>query len=495
MKKRGKTTQNGQSSPQAEALARLKLLLSDEENAQLEAEMARPLFPAIRINPLKARPEQLADWAQRYGWELKPIPYCSSGWWLAAARVSPSHTLEHLLGQVYIQDAASMLPAELFDLEGLATPLILDMAASPGGKTTHLVSRTADHGLVIANDSSPDRIMALRLVLQTWGATSTAVTRYPGEKFGSWFPDTFDRVLLDAPCSMQNLRSTEAHPMRAISAKEQQNLAKRQARLLASALQAVKIGGQVVYSTCTLAPEEDEAVIDALLKAFPRKFEVENLGKHLPLAAPALASVGTHAFDPRVTQAARLWPHIYHTSGFFAALLRKSAAMDRTPLEPPLRPMQNRGLVQLSSPEMAALSDYLFGVYAFDLWKVLGELGLDLWKRESGMVYALPTLYFQHFEGFPFQALGLLAGEQTPQGFVPSHEWVSRFYRDFTGGRYTLSEEHVAGWLRGEDIQGSPGAESPSGSMVIVQDEQGRFLGRGKVQANRLKNLLPRRLA
>ena len=85
-----------------------------------------------------------------------------------------------------------MLPVELFDLKPDSDQLILDMAASPGGKTTHLISRSGDQSLVIANDSSPDRVTALRLVLQTWGAANTAVTNFPGEKFGGWFPETFD---------------------------------------------------------------------------------------------------------------------------------------------------------------------------------------------------------------------------------------------------------------------------------------------------------------
>jgi 16S rRNA (cytosine1407-C5)-methyltransferase len=210
----------------AEALARYRPLLGEDEFAQLVAELERPLYTAIRINPLKVDPQPaLSGWIERYGWTVQPVPYCEHGYWITAARVSPSQTIEHRLGYYYIQDAASMLPVELFDFSGHDAPLMLDMAASPGGKTTHMIARSGDRGLVIANDSSPSRINALRLVLEQWGAVSPAVTRFPGENFGSWFPDTFDRVLLDAPCSMQNLRSTEAHPMRPISDKERGALA------------------------------------------------------------------------------------------------------------------------------------------------------------------------------------------------------------------------------------------------------------------------------
>jgi hypothetical protein len=148
---------------------------------QLVAELERPLYTAIRINPLKVDPQPaLSGWIERYGWTVQPVPYCQHGYWITAARVSPSQTIEHRLGYYYIQDAASMLPVELFDFSGPDAPLMLDMAASPGGKTTHMIARSGDRGLVIANDSSPSRINALRLVLEQWGAVSPAVTRFPG---------------------------------------------------------------------------------------------------------------------------------------------------------------------------------------------------------------------------------------------------------------------------------------------------------------------------
>ncbi len=214
---RRKVKTQPQESPKESALERFKTLLSARELELLLAELQKPLDPAFRVNPLKAQAGAVSYWAERYGWELYPVPYCAEGWRVGSAKTSLSQTIEHRLGFYYIQDAASMLPVELFDWEGLDEPLVLDMAASPGGKTTHLVAKTGDRGLVLANDSSADRITPLRLVLQNWGALHSAVLNFHGEKYGSWFPNTFDRVLLDAPCSMQGLRSSEAHPMRGIS--------------------------------------------------------------------------------------------------------------------------------------------------------------------------------------------------------------------------------------------------------------------------------------
>lgn len=476
------------------ALERFRPLLGEDEFARLLAELERPLPPAIRINPLKVDPASaLEDWRQRYGWQLLPVPFCPTGWRLTQSGTPPGQTIEHRLGQYYVQDAASMLPVELFEFAALAAPLTLDLAASPGGKTTHIAARTRDRGLVIANDASAGRITALRLVLEQWGAVNSAVTRFPGESFGLWFPETFDRVLLDAPCSMQGLRSSAARPMRPISEKEQGALAQRQMRLLESALRAARLGGQVVYSTCTLAPEENEAVLDALLKRYPAAFEIVDLSGQLPAPAPALASDGRQVFEPSVTGAARLWPQRFGTSGFFAALLHKQAPLGPAAgVAAPQRPLERSGFEPLSRAQAQALAEDLLSAYAFDLPAVLDAHALSLWRR-GRLVYAVPQLYLARFSGLPVQALGLPLGETLPEGFSPSHPWVTRFSDGFLQGRYPLAEEHLDAWLRGEDIRSRPLPGYPPGKVVIVTDGQGRMLGRGRVLPDRLKNLLPRR--
>ena len=492
----------GQSSPGkpepkigADGPEKYRFFLSGEEFARLEAALQKRLEPAFRINPLKVVPQlALEDWQARYAWQVHPVPFCDTGWWVSHSPAPISQTIEHRLGLYYIQDAASMLPVELFDWQAVKKPLILDMAASPGGKTTHLVSKTGDQGLVMANDSSHSRVTALRLVLQTWGAASSVVTSFPGEKFGDWFPETFDRVLLDAPCSMHNLRSTDSHPVRPISEKERASLAVRQAHLLASAFMAVKPGGQVVYSTCTLAPDEDEGVLQALLDRFPSgTVTIENVHRRLPVPAPALASDGKVIYDPEVQHAARLWPHLYDTSGFFAALITKLDSVGVGSQSSPSRPLEKTGLERQSVREENQLGQQLIDQFGYDLSATLEMLDLSLWKR-GGVIFSIANPFLERFRDFPFEAAGLLLGEQTPQGFQLSHEWVARFSMHFKQGRYCISEEIVPAWLRGEDIHDLPTGGFPAGSLVIVVDSQDRLLGRGKVQTRRLKNLLPRRL-
>ncbi len=496
MGKRKRTTPKSSTSSSSieAALERFQPLLIPAEFDALMAELDRPLYPALRANPLKCDPQpSLEAWARRYGWQLRPVPFCEDGRWVIAAENSISQPIEHRLGFYYIQDASSMLPPELFDFDGLESPLVLDLAASPGGKTTHLLSRTGDRGLVLANDSSQERLAALRVVLQNWGATSSAVTHFPGEKFGAWYPETFDRALLDAPCSMQGLRVTEGHPLRPITGREQAALALRQAGLLESALRAVKVGGQVVYSTCTLSPEEDEAVLDSLLRKFPGAFQVDDLSCRLDRPAPALGQDGARTFDPAVRNAARLWPHIFSTAGFFAARLTKLAPLQSLSQEPPARSLDQAGFNPLSQRESAAWASRLAELYGLDVSGLLASLDLELWRRGDHL-YLFPLSYLQYFAHLPVQSAGMLLGEDAAEGFTPSHEWVARFGMHFTAGTFCLPAGALPAWLRGEDIPGQPSGSLPPGRVVAVFDEEGRLLGRGKVLSARLKNLLPRRL-
>ena len=480
-------------SPREAALERFRPLLEPVEFLHLLAALERPLYPSLRLNLLKTTPEKLVDLSKKYGWQMENVPFCAAGWWVKETRQPISQTIEHRLGQYYIQDAASMLPVELFDPPDSPAPLILDMAASPGGKTTHLIDCTGDRGLVIANDSSRSRITALQLVLKAWGAVGTAITCFPGERFGDWFPETFDRVLLDAPCSMQGLRSTESRPMRPITSRERDSLTDRQFRLLASALRALKTGGQVVYSTCTLTPEENEGVLENLLRRYPASVQVVDLSHRLPRPAPALSVAGDQTFSTQIGGALRMWPHIFGTAGFFAALLVKTAPIEISPSPPPFRPWAVSGLVELPKTEKAFLTGLLQDGYGFDLVPLLERFDWQLYRR-ADVVFAHPSRLTADFSGLPFLSAGLPVGEFSPSGFILSHEWAVRFESDFPAGRFSIPQERVGAWQRGEDLHGIHAPAAQPGKIVLVQDETGNFLGRGRALADRLKNLLPVRV-
>lgn len=478
--------------PSESRLEFYRSLLDPADFDQLLQAIQRPLVPAIRINTLKTRVQQaLATWPGRYGWQVEPVPYCSTGWRIVGGR-DLARTPEHKLGSYYIQEAASMLPAELFRLEG--EPLVLDLAAAPGGKTTHLVSRLGDRGLVVANDSSSSRIAPLRANLQDWGATNTAIANYRGEVWGGWFPETFDRVLLDAPCSGESLRTAERRRSRPVSDRERKALRAQQVRLLVSGFHALKPGGELVYATCTLHPDEDEAVLEELLSRYPKSVEVASAAHVIRSpAAPALLTDGVRQFDPAVQRAVRLWPHLYDTAGFFAALLRKRESIPAHPQRRPSRPLSERGFRPAQPRVRAELMSSLHQQYGFDLEAVAQRQSLALWER-GRQLFALPETYLALLGDLPVVAAGMLLAEREGDSLVPSHELVSRFGASFSGGRLSISAEEGKRWLRGYDLRGRSPPDVPRGSVVVIEDQAGRILGRGKVLGNRIRNLLPRRL-
>lgn len=478
----------------AEAMQRIQPLLPARDFEALTFELVQPLRQAIRLNPLKVNPQTaIVDWRQRFGWKVSPIPFCNHGYWIEDAQTPISKPMEYHFGQYYIQDAASMLPVELFEFQS-EHPLVLDMAASPGGKTTHLLANIKDKGFVLANDASKSRLTALQLVLQNWGALNVGVTSFNGESFGQWYANTFDAVLLDAPCSMQNLRNTENHPMRAITDTERQNLSGRQQRLLLSALQAAKVGGEVVYATCTLSPEEDEMVLDQIKKLLGNQIEIVDMNHRLPQPANAFAFLGERDFDPEVRNGLRIWPHLFRTSGFFSAKIRKLASFGaENQTQAPYRDMRDLGWLPIMGNDHNWLNGYLLNEYGFDgpNWTEQEDVALIRYKDK---VFAFPRTYFNAFDGLPVQMLGLLMGQIQGEHFLLDHDFMTRFHAHFPTGRITVDEQQEQAWLRGEDLHELSLADQPNGKFLISINQAGNYIGLGKVTKGRFRNLLPRRV-
>jgi 16S rRNA (cytosine1407-C5)-methyltransferase len=478
---------------QSEMLLRFKPLLSGQDYSRLILEIEKPLAPSLRWNPLKTTADNtFSTWVDRYQWQVTPVPFCPNGYWINESPIPISKTVEHSLGHYYIQDAASMLPVELFQFKDVSQPLILDMAASPGGKTNHLVSRTMDQGLVIANDSSRDRLTALRLVLQNWGACKTAVTNYPGEYFGKWFPEIFDFILLDAPCSMQGLRETDAHSLKPITQKEIETLARRQTHLLESAIAALKIGGQVVYSTCTLTLEENEGVLNSVLERFGSAIQIESVDDILTSPAPGITSYGGQNFDPQVSRSARLWPTNYGTAGFFAARIRKLGIVDHQHKSAPDRPLAQVGWYEIDQTARKKIIESVMQIYGIHLTQILDEYKLQLWQFKNSL-HLFPARFIEQFSNLPVQSLGLPLCELQGDEFILSHEFVTRFGRLATSNLFSLEEEQLWTWMRGEDLDVTklPGNDYP---VWIIKDYLQRTIGVGKHSTHRLRNMLPKRI-
>lgn len=465
---------------------RFRPLVPPEEQAAYAAALNLTIPTAIRMNPRKLHITSADTLQTRYGWQLEQVPFCDSGYrFTNSPSINPGKTSEHRSGAFYIQDSASMLPVSLFDPQKLQdSPLILDMAASPGGKTTHLISASNDRAMILANDGSASRITALKKVLKNWGSVNHAVTNFPGERFGDWFPNTFDAILLDAPCSMQGLVSSDTHPIRPITEREEKALAARQLQLLGSALKALKPGGQLVYSTCTLSPLEDEAVVDALLKTYPGIVRIENAQRRLPFPAPGIASDGINSFDPALVHTVRLWPHRYQTAGFYAALLSKTDETASANQIAPERDWDKSGFHSLSAKEAAVIAAALAPVIGFDLRTDDHQLTM----RESEL-WELPDEKFAPWmRSLPLKSVGMRVASQTSGGWIPDFDWVSLNIARILHNRYQMEPELTQRWLEGHDLHIElPGLKK--GTILYMMDEYNVPLGAGFVSGGRIRNL------
>lgn len=471
-------------------LERYMEILGQQGYQDLLSTLEKPLPGAIRINTLKVDPHRsIEKWRRSYNWDIRPVPYYEHGWQVRDPEVSISRTIEHSMGEYYVQDAASMLPVSLFDRSKFNHSLILDMAASPGGKTTHISDITHDGSLIIANDGSASRIQALKVVLQNWGAINFAITNYPGEQVGKWFPDTFDAILLDAPCSMENLRHGIHQEARQTTTTERLRLSQRQFLLLESAFEALKSGGQLVYATCSLAPEEDEMVLDALLKKYPRQARIVEIPKSM-IDAPGLTRFNGQELKPSLRNALRLWPHIADTSGFFCTKIGKMSPVSNREQEIPSRDFAKTGLRALQANEVTQISRAISDDFGFEILDAMDSSGFDLFSRNN-TIFLVPHRFHSEFNTLPFHSLGMQIGRFIGQTFQPTHEFLSRFGYHFSKGIVYLPDEQVGLWMAGMDLRSDLPKAPADGRTSLVMDNHGRILGGGKVQANRLRNLLP----
>jgi len=240
------------------------LTASDYANTLRSFALAKPV--TFRINTLRSSEENVLSDIQRSGLRTIPIPWCPLGHQLVQGTLRQLQELpsSHNDG-LYIQGASSMLAAHALQVK--PEMRVLDLCAAPGSKTSQFAATMGNRGMLVANDRSRKRLYRLREILQRLGATNVEVLCGSGERLGQTHADCFDRVIVDAPCSGEG-RFRKDRPIRIArwNVQEVRKLAKLQEQLLIAALRCVVIGGLVVYATCTFSPEENEFVLEKVLK-------------------------------------------------------------------------------------------------------------------------------------------------------------------------------------------------------------------------------------
>nr|CAG4646299.1 EOG090X07AW [Macrothrix elegans] len=282
----------------------------------LEAnETPRPI--TIRTNTLKTRRRDLATALINRGVNLDPIGKWSKvGLVIYNSQVPIGATPEYLAGHYMLQGASSFLPVmALAPQEG---DKVLDMAAAPGGKTTHIAALLKNTGMVVANDANPERAKAIVGNLHRLGVTNSVVISYDGRVLPQ-LTKGYDRVLLDAPCSGTGVISKDPSAKTSKDKKDIQRCSLLQKELIVAAIDSVKVGGYVVYSTCSILPFENEWIIDYALK----KRHVKIVETGLDFGREGIPRFQQLVFHPTVKLSRRFYPHTHNMDGFFVAKLKK----------------------------------------------------------------------------------------------------------------------------------------------------------------------------
>lgn len=283
-------------------------------------EVARPI--TIRTNTLKTRRRDLAQALVNKGVNLQPIGnWTKVGLQIFDSQVPIGATPEYLAGHYILQAASSFLPVIALDPQ--ENERILDMAAAPGGKTTYISALMKNTGCIFANDANKNRTKSLIANIHRLGCTNTIVCNYDAREFPKVIGG-FDRILLDAPCSGTGVIGKDQSVKVSRTEKDFIQIPHLQKQLLLSAIDSVdcnsKKGGVIVYSTCSVAVEEDEAVVDYALRKRPN---VKLVDTGLVIGKEGFTNYRGKKFHPSVKLTRRYYPHTYNVDGFFVAKFQK----------------------------------------------------------------------------------------------------------------------------------------------------------------------------
>lgn len=274
------------------------------------------LKKSLRVNTLKITHEKFVERMNSIGVQLTKIPFLNDGYY-AEAKFSLGAITEYLQGYYYLQEAAAQLPAQILNPQ--AEDIVLDMCAAPGGKTTQISQIMQNKGIVIAVEQNPQRLESLKSNIERTNAENTIVLRTDSKNLQK-SNILFDKILLDAPCAGNYATDSYWFKKRDIDGIKKS--AEIQKQLLKAAINMLKTNGVLVYSTCSLEPEENELNIQWLLENFKVKLEQIKLDNS-DIGDPGLTNVFGKKLSIEVKKCKRFWPHKTNTEGFFIARIIK----------------------------------------------------------------------------------------------------------------------------------------------------------------------------
>ena len=454
-------------------LKEMQALLPEEDYRAYLDSFDTPRVYGLRVNTLKISPE---DFLKISPFELKPIPWCKSGFYYKESDRPAKHPY-YYAGLYYLQEPSAMLPAEVLPVE--EGDRVLDTCAAPGGKSTRLLEKLKGTGLLFSNDISNSRALALLKNLELFGAQRLVLLTEDLKKLvNNGFEGWFDKILIDAPCSGEGMFRKEPSVIRAWEEHGHSFYTGLQKEITKNALKLLRPGGKMVYSTCTFSAEEDENIILHMkdlcpeLKVLPAPDLYQDFSSGMP--EKALQS------DPELLNCIRVFPHKVSGEGHFVTLLQKGEGEreDNGKIITGLKSSGNasyRRSDRLSDETGWFLEDYLKKDFSGCHFEV-----------RSGRVYAVPDSV-PSLKGLRILRSGLLMGEEKKNRFEPSQALAMALKKEEFANiiSFDAEDERVIRYLKGETVEIGDKACDKGWALICVGDFP---LGFGKASAGSLKN-------
>lgn len=441
-------------------LNRMEKMLGKDYGLFLES-YDQPKYQALRVNHLKDPGEEIRKRADFLGEE---VPWAQGGYYYKEESHPGKHPF-HEAGVYYIQEPSAMAPASI--LGALPGERVLDLCAAPGGKSTQIGSAMQGEGILVCNEIHPQRAKILSENIERMGIANALVCNHEPAYLADRFPEYFDRILVDAPCSGEGMFRKNEDAAQQWSMENIEMCAARQRDILESAASMLKKGGCMVYSTCTFAPEEDEGTVDSFLKNHS-EFSLEQIRLYpgMEPGRPEWVLGGSS----ELVKTVRLWPHKLKGEGHFMALLKKEGAAGA-----------GFGVMEKSVPEKECRE-----------WTEFKEQYLQ--KKLEGTYLKFGDQLFlapkecPSLKGLKVLRAGLHLGTVKKNRFEPSHALALSLKPDEMKKSYEVDEKTAQYYLQGQTFA----AEGEKGWYLVCVE--GYSLGFGKLSGTVMKNHYPKGL-
>lgn len=450
---------------------RMKDMLKEEYNDFIES-YDRERSQGLRLNLLKTGREEFME---KSPFTLEPVPWAGDGFYYGSGDRPGRHPF-HEAGVYYIQEPSAMAVVTFTDPR--PGDRVLDLCAAPGGKTTQIASALQGQGFLLSNEIHPARARILSQNVERMGVRNAVVTNEDSGRLAGYFPEFFDRIVVDAPCSGEGMFRKDEEAVREWSPGNVERCAARQQEILCNAARMLKPGGRLVYSTCTFAPMENEMTIETFIENHP-EFSVEKPEAFEGLSSGVKEWGNGTAYG--IENTVRIWPHRTKGEGHYIAVLRKDGTE---------REIKRKWPAYIK--DRKALKDY------FDFCSsTLKEPGK--WTDRKELILFGEQLYLIPEEMPDFDKLkvvrpGLHLGSFKKNRFEPSHALALALRKEEVNlcRDYPADSPETAAYLKGEAIADESGLPGDKGWTLM--NVEGYSLGWSKLAGGVLKNHYPKGL-